>query len=40
MDNEPNMPNFIPYDLNQSEMIVINYLDQLSRERLSMPYIT
>src|SRR5690554_2218334 len=23
------MPNFIPYDLNQSEMVVINYLDQL-----------
>ena len=23
------MPNFIPYDLNQSEMVVINYQDQL-----------
>ncbi|MCR6654168.1 MAG: hypothetical protein NVV73_22985 [Cellvibrionaceae bacterium] len=23
------MPNFIPYDLNQFEMVVINYLDQL-----------
>lgn len=23
------MPNFIPYDYNQSSMVVINYLDQL-----------
>jgi len=27
------MPNFIPYNLNQAEMVVINYLDQLQPAR-------